>query len=90
MVEGPPSGAQEIGFIVACKGATAPSPERSAWTAEGLRRAAKEFWTEWFSERMPLRLPEGVTVEKYRQSLVEAALSGKEIPPTARSAAPPR
>ena len=90
MVEGPPSGALEIGFIVACKGASAPSPERSAWTPETLRKAAREFWDEWFSERMPLKLPEGVTMESYRLSLVQAVLSGKDVPPTARSAAPPR
>ena len=90
MVEGPPSGALEIGFIVACKGASAPSPERSAWTAEGLRKAAKEFWDEWFSERMPVKLPEGATMESYKLSLVQAVLSGKDVPPTTRSSAPPR
>jgi len=85
-----PSGAQEIALMVACKGATVPSPERSAWTVEGLRKAAREFWDEWFSERMPVKLPDGVTLENYRLSLVGAALSGKDCPLTTRSSAAPR
>jgi hypothetical protein len=42
----PPSGAQEMSFIVACPGASAPNPGRTAWTPEKLLQAAKEIWRE--------------------------------------------
>lgn len=43
----PPGGAQELTFIVACKGGSAPSPDASGWTGETLRRAAREVWRDW-------------------------------------------
>jgi len=43
----PAGGAQELMFIVACNGGAAPSPDASAWTAETLRRAAREVWRDW-------------------------------------------
>ena len=70
--------------MIACKGATAPTPERSAWTAEGLRKAAKEVWDEWFSEHMPAKLPDGVTREAQMQALVDAELTRKDAPAEAR------
>lgn len=39
-----PGAAEELTFLVACPGATAPAPEESAWTAASLRRAAREVW----------------------------------------------
>jgi hypothetical protein len=38
----PASGKQELTFLVACRGASAPVPDRTAWTSEKLRRAAVE------------------------------------------------
>jgi hypothetical protein len=86
----PASGAQEIGFMVACKGATAPTPERSAWTPEGLRKAAKEVWDEWFLEHMPAKLPDGVTREARMLALVDAELARNDAPAEAHPPRPQR
>ncbi|NLX98067.1 MAG: hypothetical protein GXY83_18040 [Rhodopirellula sp.] len=43
----PAGGAEELTFLVASPGGSAPVPETSAWTAETLRRAAREVWRDW-------------------------------------------
>ncbi|MBI5684833.1 MAG: hypothetical protein HZC54_07115 [Verrucomicrobia bacterium] len=43
----PARGSQELTFFAACKGGSAPIPDASAWTAETLRRAAREVWRDW-------------------------------------------
>jgi len=43
----PAKGAQEMTFLVACPGASAPMPERTAWTPAKLRQAAVEVWRDW-------------------------------------------
>jgi len=40
-------GSQELTFLAACHGSVAPIPDASAWTAETLRRAAREVWRDW-------------------------------------------
>jgi hypothetical protein len=40
-------GAQEITLFVACPGGAALLPDRTTWTAESLRRAARAVWKEW-------------------------------------------
>lgn len=39
--------AEELTFFVGCTGGSAPVPETSAWTADQLRRAAREVWRDW-------------------------------------------
>ena len=43
----PARGSQELAFFAACQGGVAPMPDASAWTAETLRRAAREVWRDW-------------------------------------------
>ena len=43
----PPNGRQELVFLVACPGSSAPRPDQTGWTAETLRRAANEVWRDW-------------------------------------------
>jgi len=43
----PAGGAQELTFLGACPGGSAPSPETSVWTADTLRRAACDVWRDW-------------------------------------------
>lgn len=43
----PACGSQELAFFAACQGGVAPIPDASAWTAETLRRAAREVWRDW-------------------------------------------
>ena len=43
----PAHGKRELIFLAACPGGSVPMPERTAWTAESLRRAAVRVWTEW-------------------------------------------
>ncbi len=43
----PAHGSQELTFFAACHGGVAPIPDASAWTAETLRRAAREVWRDW-------------------------------------------
>ncbi|MFA7003173.1 MAG: hypothetical protein WC429_03970 [Verrucomicrobiia bacterium] len=43
----PARGSQELAFFAACQGGVAPIPDASAWTAETLRRAAREVWRDW-------------------------------------------
>jgi len=43
----PAGGSQELVFFVACAGSSAPIPEVSPWTAETLRRAAREVARDW-------------------------------------------
>lgn len=38
---------RELTFLVACPGATAPQPNKSAWTLRALRKAARDVWTNW-------------------------------------------
>lgn len=40
-------GSEELTFLVASPGGSAPVPDRTAWTAESLRRAAREVWRDW-------------------------------------------
>ena len=40
-------GTEELTFLVACRGGSAPTPESSAWTAAALRRAARDVWSNW-------------------------------------------
>ncbi len=42
-----PGGSAELAFLVACPGGEAPVPERSTWTAESLRSAARAVWEDW-------------------------------------------
>ncbi|MDY0165560.1 MAG: hypothetical protein RBS80_03405 [Thermoguttaceae bacterium] len=46
----PAGGAEELTFFVASPGGSAPVPDTSAWTAEALRRAAREVWRDWSQE----------------------------------------
>lgn len=43
----PPGGAEELAFLVACPGGSAPIPDTSSWTPGKLRRAAREVWLDW-------------------------------------------
>lgn len=43
----PAKGSQEMTFIVAAAGNSAPMPGKTAWTVEALRRAAVEVWRNW-------------------------------------------
>jgi hypothetical protein len=43
----PPSGRQELVFLVACPGSSVPVPDQTAWTAEKLRGAAAALWRDW-------------------------------------------
>ncbi len=43
----PAHGSQELTFIAARQGGSAPIADASAWTAETLRRAAREVWRDW-------------------------------------------
>jgi hypothetical protein len=43
----PAAGAEELTFFVACPGGSAPVPDTSVWTADQLRRAAREVWCDW-------------------------------------------
>jgi hypothetical protein len=45
----PAGGAKELVFFVASEGGSAPLPETTAWTAESLRRAARDVWRDWQS-----------------------------------------
>ncbi|MHB0956576.1 MAG: hypothetical protein ACYC0X_09770 [Pirellulaceae bacterium] len=38
---------QEMTFLVACPGAEAPVPGRSAWSSDKLLRAARDVWRDW-------------------------------------------
>jgi len=38
---------QELTFLVACPGGSAPVPSRSTWDAATLRRAARDVWRDW-------------------------------------------
>ena len=40
-------GAQELTFLVACPGSSAPPPEHTAWTPEKLRQSAAAVWRGW-------------------------------------------
>jgi len=41
------NGAKELTFYVACPGGSVVIPELTAWTTQGLYRAAKEVWESW-------------------------------------------
>jgi hypothetical protein len=43
----PARGSQELTFFAACPGGSAPIADASRWTAETLRRAAREVWRDW-------------------------------------------
>lgn len=43
----PARGSQELTFFAACPGGSAPIADASGWTAETLRRAAREVWRNW-------------------------------------------
>jgi hypothetical protein len=43
----PAHGSRELAFFAACPGGSAPIADASAWTAETLRRAAREVWRDW-------------------------------------------
>ena len=43
----PPNGRQELIFLVACPGGSAPLPNQTGWTTDKLRRAAVEVWRDW-------------------------------------------
>jgi hypothetical protein len=43
----PAKGAHELSFLVACPGASAPLPGRTAWTADNLRKAAVQVSQDW-------------------------------------------
>lgn len=43
----PARGSRELTFVAGCHGGSAPIPDASAWTAETLRRAAREVWRDW-------------------------------------------
>ncbi|MCX7826529.1 MAG: hypothetical protein N2689_13365 [Verrucomicrobiae bacterium] len=43
----PARGAQELTFLVACGKASLPPFDQTAWTADTLRRAAREVWRDW-------------------------------------------
>jgi hypothetical protein len=47
VLELPAKGEKELTFLVAAAGSSAPTPGKSAWTAEALRRAAIEVWRDW-------------------------------------------
>jgi hypothetical protein len=40
-------GTQELMFLVACPGASAPVPGQSDWNARTLIRAARDVWRDW-------------------------------------------
>jgi len=42
-----PHGRQELTFLVACPGGSAPLPHQTAWTPDKLRRAAADVWRTW-------------------------------------------
>lgn len=70
----PPSGRQEISFILACKGATVPTPDRSSWTPYLLRKASLEFWEEWFSQGARISLPDPQSMQSYYRALAEMGI----------------
>jgi len=43
----PVQGREELTFLVACPGGSAPLPNQNAWTLERLRRSAAEVWRDW-------------------------------------------
>ncbi len=42
-----PQESKELTFLVACPGSSAPLPDTTAWTAETLRKAAREVFLAW-------------------------------------------
>jgi hypothetical protein len=49
----PAGGVRELAFFVACQGGSAPIPGVSAWTTDGLRRAAADVWRQWTAGAKP-------------------------------------
>ncbi len=45
----PARGTQELTFLLACPGGSAPMPDQTAWTPAKLRQAARVVWQEWTS-----------------------------------------
>lgn len=43
----PAKGTATLTFLVACPGGSAPLPDKSTWTPESLRQAAREVWRDW-------------------------------------------
>ncbi len=43
----PAKGTQELGFLVACPGGSVPTPDKTAWTVEKLRKSTAQVWREW-------------------------------------------
>jgi hypothetical protein len=42
-----PKGAETFTFLVACSEGSAPQPDKTTWTPEGLRKIAREVWADW-------------------------------------------
>jgi len=42
-----PGARQELMFLAACPGGSVPNPDTMAWTAESLRQAADDVWSDW-------------------------------------------
>ena len=42
-----PGGTEELTFLVACPGGSAPIPDETAWTPARLREAARDVWESW-------------------------------------------
>ncbi len=42
-----PGATEELTFLVACPGGSAPIPDETAWTPAKLRAAAREVWEDW-------------------------------------------
>jgi hypothetical protein len=45
-----PGGTEEFVFLAACNGGSAPAPDRTTWTPEGLRKSTRAVWMEWPKE----------------------------------------
>jgi hypothetical protein len=43
----PANATQELTFLVACPGGSAPLPDQTIWTPEKLRQAAAAVWRDW-------------------------------------------
>lgn len=73
----PANGVQQLGFLVACPGASVPLPSRTSWTPASLRRAAAEVWGDWFAQGKEVSITsatDGPKVVQYRRALAEIAL----------------
>lgn len=46
----PAGGTEELTFLVACQGGSAPTADGSTWTPESLHKAARDVWNTWRTE----------------------------------------